>query len=219
MCEPISMSTALPAALAIGGAVANTAYQYQVADEQEQATAQANQMSMAAQAAERQRQTQFNQEALANWDQTREQLTPEAHETSRTHATARMLSQLDNMGSGEGPGLVSSQPRASEEVRNVIARQTSNQAAKSRQQIEAAARLSAYGSAAQDRGTALGENADLLSMLAGLRSGSLGVSSVEQQVPRARVSANPWVTGAIGAAQAAGQVGLNQAGYSAGYGG
>lgn len=215
MCDPATAS----AALAIGGTVANTAYQYQVAGAQEKAVAQANQMSAAAQTRERERQQQFNQQAMSAWDGARTRLAPEQYEQTRQDATQQMLSRLQTMGSGQGPGLVADQPRASEEVRQVISRQTADAAARSRQQIEAAARLSAYDTTGQSRGLALNQNADLLSVLSGLRSGSLGAASVEQQVPAAQASANPWVSGAIGLSQAAGNIGLQQAGYAAGYGG
>jgi ATPase subunit of ABC transporter with duplicated ATPase domains len=219
MCEPVSASTLLPLALSAASAVGGTAYNWHVANEQEKANSQANAASAAAREAERKRQAQFTEQARTNWDQTRERLTPEEHSVSRERAAQDIAARLEALGAGQQADTVSTQPRASDAVREVIARQTQTAAQKSRQQIDAAARMGAYDQTNQERGFALGDNADLLSTLANLRQGSLGVNSLEANVPARQVSPNPWVQGGLAVGQAVGQAGMQSAGFSAGFGG
>jgi len=221
MCDPATLtaSTIIPAALAAGGTALNTFHSWQTAKGQEEANAQANAMSLAARDQERLRQSQFSQEQHGAWDQARERLTPENFQADNGANIQNALSRLDGMGAGQEASLLPGQARSSEAVRTVIAKQTSQAAQQARQHVQAAAALTGYGDTSQQRGAALGDSSDLLSVLSGLRSGSLGVSQTEAAVPAARVTPNPWVTGAAGLAQAAGNVGLQNAGYNAGFGG
>lgn len=219
MCEPGTMSAALPIVLSAGSAVAGTAYNWHVANEQEKATQAANAQAHAARMAERDRQQAFSSEAMSNWEQTRGRLTEEEHAAQREKHATDIAARIESLGAGNEAGMISSQPRSSEAVRTVIARQTQQAAAKSREQINAAAQLGAYDMAAQDRGIELTQNADLLSTLAGLRRGSLGASAAETQVPAASVSANPWIQGSLAVAQAVGQSATQNAGFNAGFGG
>jgi len=79
------------------------------------------------------------------------------------------------------------QKNATEAVTSEIARRVSTAAAEARSRVEALAKLTSYDAAAIDRGLALGENADDLSTINGLRRGSLGVSQSEQTIPAATI--------------------------------
>lgn len=218
MCDP---GTAAALALTLGGAGLNMKHRYDVAAAQEDAVSAANQLSLNARNRERGRQSALNQEQTQAWETTRDALTPEQHEALRAEATNEMLERLSGMGGGsEDPAaLMPTQNRASNEVRDTIARQTGNAAAETRKQIEALASLNSYGQAAQDRGITLAQNQDLTNVLSGLRRGSMGVAQYEQSIPAARVSANPWTSGLAEVMSGVGSFGLNRAGFNRGMAG
>jgi hypothetical protein len=190
MCDPV-IGTIVSAAMTVGGQMMAASEQAAAVEAQNAAQRQAMEMSRAARQAELARQEQYEQEARAMWDKSREDLTRDARDTKQTTAEDQFKQRFEeqpNKALADGMFL-SGQENASAPVREVVAGQIAEGAAEGRRRAAALARLSAYGTVENQNNIAIGQTNSNLQTLGGIRRGSLGVSQFEQAVPAARVFA------------------------------
>lgn len=183
MCDPLSIAVAGAVASGAGGLIGGMQKQgYDQAVRRSEL--EAYQASRDARLAERERQQEFEQDGSDFWTRTAEALSADQMALDEATAQATMMNTIEEMPDGTPEGfLLSGQDNASDEIKGEIARRTSEAAGEARKRVAALAKLSGQDAAGSTRALQLGEGADFLSMLNGLRRGSLGVSQFEQTIP------------------------------------
>lgn len=156
---------------------------------QNKANRDAYDISKKARESEIARQQQFENEAASYWDQTADSLGAEDHDEKRAEAEQDFVKAFEERPTSQPEGqLLSGQDSANETIKTEIASRANTAAADARRRVEALAKLSAYGTAGNDRAALLGTTSDKLATLNGIRRGSLGVSGQEQNISPAQVS-------------------------------
>ena len=220
MCDPVSIGIGSLLVTA-GGTALNVKAQSDAAKKQERANAAANARQQQVMLEELARQQGFDQEMHDVWTNARDRLTRDEFEAENETRALALLDRLAASGNDSlAPApLLAGQERASSPVKEVIARQTQQAAAKTRQQIEAMAELNAYGGTGTTRAGTLSDSADMLDVLQGLRRGSLNAARQEELAitrDHPNHQPNPWMMGIGEIAAGAGQLGLGYAGQQYG---
>jgi hypothetical protein len=165
---------------------------------QNTANQKAADISKRARDAENLRQAGFEADSTAAWEDTLGSLGRDDLETDRD-AVAQNFIETINADEGAAPSgfLLSGQDNASEVVKSDIAKRANVAAVDSRSRIQALAKMQGVGSASGNRGQALSENGDFVSVINGLRRGSLGTAQQEQSIPGADVTPGSNLLGQI----------------------
>lgn len=181
MCDPI-VGTGL--ALSVGAGLLGASQKSNYDNAVRRSEMDAYLLSRDARLKEQERQKVFEQEAADQWQDTAALLTAPQMVLDEQAAQQSFMDTLTGMPNGSPQGfLLSGQENASDEIKAEIARRTGQAAQEARARVEALAKLSGQDTAGAGRAAALGENADFLSTLNGLRRGSLSVSGFEQTIP------------------------------------
>lgn len=185
MCDPMSLiGGAISIAASAMQAQQQAAYQNAVNEQNRKAY----EISKNAREAELARQAQMEADAAVNWNETAANLTRENSDQTRDDAAQEFVQKLeDTPGAVQEGQLLSGQQYANDTIKGEIAKAANTAAADARKRIEAMAKLSAYGTTDAARSFQIGDNADFLTTLSGLRRGSLGVSQQEQNIAPAQV--------------------------------
>ena len=181
MCDPI-IGTGL--ALSVGSGLLAGAQKSSYDSAVRKSEYDAYTLSRDARLKEQERQQVFEQDAQDAWMGTSAQLTADQMAADEANAQQSFMDTLAAMPDGSPQGfMLSGQENASDEIKTEIARRTGKAAQEARSRVEALAKLSGQDGAGANRAAALGENADFLSTLNGLRRGSLGAAAFEQSIP------------------------------------
>jgi len=185
MCDPMSIIGGLVSVAASAmQAKQQQAYQNTVNEQNKKAF----QISKDAREAELVRQAAMEGDAASAWANTTDNLSRVNSDQDRDVAAQEFVQKLeDTPGAVQEGQLLSGQQYANDTIRTEIAKQANTAAVDARKRIAAMAQLSAYGTADANRSIQLGDNADFLTTLSGLRRGSLGVSNQEQNIAPAQV--------------------------------
>lgn len=195
MCDPITIGGL---ALSTLGGVAQGRTQQAYVDEVNRQNKRAYDMSQRAREAERARQREMETQAADAWSRTTDDLTRENFDATKDAAAATFVDTLDALPRAlTTDARLPGQDGASVEVKDAINTRVNSEAAKTRDRIRAFASLQGYGSAGMDRGLAMGETGDFLSVLGGLRRGSLAVAQQEQDIVPATVRPGSTALGDI----------------------
>lgn len=195
MCDPISIGGLVLSG--IGGLVQGqqqTAY----VNAQNRANQQAYMRSKDAREAERARQKLMEGEATSAWQSTLDALSPDERAAAEAEAKTKFMANYDAGQNDTTAGqFLSGQEYAAPEIKESIAATTAKAASEARQRAAALASLSGGGTVDMARGEILGNNANWLQTLNGLRRGSLGVSQFEQNIQPATVTPGNNFLGSI----------------------
>lgn len=195
MCNPAAI---IGGVASVAGAAVQAQQQQAYVNAQNDANRRAYEASKKAREQELARQRQYESEALTAWDETAQGLDVGSHEQAQAEAGEQFMENFDDQASVLPEGfLLSGQDQASDEIRTEIASRANQTAAETRKRVQALAALSSYGNADLQRGTALGNNANKLSTIGGLRRGSLGVSQQEQTIGPASVTPGSSIFGDV----------------------
>lgn len=221
MCDPVTLGIASLAATA-GGIGLNAYQQNQYINAQNKASNDAAKASRDARLAELARQKQISQQQMEMVRaQTEELAAPEQIAAIDEQAATNEATYLDAANAPQynvAPvGLGTGDTIGNKVFDEAAARGINDQAAKTRQQIAALAKLSAYGQVNQNNMFDLARSAQDMQMLDSFGKGSLAVSGLEQSLPARQVTAPDNTLAAILAG--AGNAGLGYAGYQYGQGG
>lgn len=195
MCDPISL---IGGALSIGASVVQAQQQAAYQAAVNQANKDAYEISKRAREQEQARQAAFEKEAAGHWENTTNALARENMDSGKAEAEEQFIQNYDAMTSAIPEGhLLSGQEYASEEVKDYIAQSANKAAAEARKRVQALAALSSSGTMDVNRNLALGNNANTLTTLNGIRRGSLGVSAQEQNISPAQVTQRSSILGDV----------------------
>ncbi len=172
---------ALSGAGAMGQAQTNSSYMSELNNQNKIAADMTRDFRMA----EQDRQDAYDEEAFATVDTAHDAVSRENFDTERTDAATNFVAELNAR--PDALNGAADMHTASDDVKRAAAAITSQEAGKSRERIAALANLSSYGSTGQSRARDLNNGSNFLSMLGGLRRGSLGVSAQEQAITPASV--------------------------------
>ena len=195
MCDPMTLGGL---ALSTVGGFAQGQTQANYVDAVNRENKRAYDLSQKAREAERVRQKEMEAQGNEAWAKTTDDLTRENFDASRDAAATEFVADLDAT-----PRAISTDTRlpgqegASVEVKDAISARVNDEAAKTRDRIKAFANLQGYGSTGTNRNLAMGETGDFLSILGGLRRGSLGVAQQEQDIAPATVRVGSTTLGDI----------------------
>lgn len=189
MCDPLSIGLAVGGGLlSAGGMAAGHQQQSAFVSAQNRANQQAYEISKQAREAERQRQRRFEEQQHSRVS---DQTDAMSADNFRNEAEARAQNFMDMLATS--PQAVSpadalpGQSTSTRAVRDATARQASEAAAKSRDRIANMAQMLSYAPTFGERGRGIGDTADFVSTISGLRRGSLAVGHQEQTIPAADV--------------------------------
>lgn len=186
MCDVAGI---LGAVLSVAASAMQAQQQAAFQSAQNQANNDAYSMSKKAREDELARQQSYEKEAAGYWDRTTADLTADKYDDSQKQAEDDFMSAFDQLEDTMPEGeLLPGQKYATDEVKSEIASRANSAAADARRRVQNLAALASYGAVDQQRNTALGNNANMLTTLNGIRRGSLGVSQQEQNISPAQVS-------------------------------
>lgn len=186
MCDPVSL---IGGALSIGASVMQAQAQMQYQAEVNRQNRIAYENSKKAREAEMARQDAFEKQAADQWGATVDALSADSQATAQDAAVEDFKGNMDDLPSTLQEGqLLSGQEYANDTIKTEIATRANAAAADARRRIEALAKLSSANTVAAQRNTSLGDNANFLTTLNGLRRGSLTVSGQEQNIAPAQVT-------------------------------
>jgi hypothetical protein len=185
MCDPASL---IGGVISMAASAMQARQQQQYQNEINRQNQKAFEISRKARQDELARQSAMEAQAANNWQDTTTALSRDDAEATQSELKDDFVQDVEAQPKAVSMGeLLPGQQFASEAVKGEIGKAANAAAVDTRRRIEALAQLSAFGGADLSRGTTIGQNADFLTTLSGIRRGSLGVSQQEQNIAPAQV--------------------------------